>query len=402
MLSQGGKAPFLLQPVGKDYLWGGDKLKREYGKDLDMDPLAESWECSTHPDGTNRVATGRHRGQLLSDVLRDHPEYLGTHPRMDEKGGLPILVKFIDAKKDLSVQVHPDDAYAAKYENGSRGKSEMWYVMDADEGSAIIYGFYEDTSKEKVRDAIRKGTILNLVQRIPIHRNDVFFIEAGTVHAIPAGALIAEIQESSNLTYRLYDYGRVDKNGKERPLHIDRAMDVADLKSAASPRQPMRLLRYERGCATELLCRCRYFQTERMLVNVGEGSTGSAAPVPFSSDRNSFRILLCIAGAGTLRSGEEKLEFSAGGCIFVPAISHSSESACDIALRETSTNGARCVSEIDCPPYWFDATCAMICVAMLHAVENDFGFSIIVPEITVPFCSMSSRFTRSQLCMCCA
>ena len=319
MLSQGGKAPFLLQPVGKDYLWGGDKLKREYGKDLDMDPLAESWECSTHPDGTNRVATGRHRGQLLSDVLRDHPEYLGTHPRMDEKGGLPILVKFIDAKKDLSVQVHPDDAYAAKYENGSRGKSEMWYVMDADEGSAIIYGFYEDTSKEKVRDAIRKGTILNLVQRIPIHRNDVFFIEAGTVHAIPAGALIAEIQESSNLTYRLYDYGRVDKNGKERPLHIDRAMDVADLKSAASPRQPMRLLGYERGCATELLCRCRYFQTERMLVNVGEGSTGSAAPVPFSSDRNSFRILLCIAGAGTLRSGEEKLEFSAGGCIFVPA-----------------------------------------------------------------------------------
>ena len=319
MLTQGGKAPFLLQPVGKDYLWGGDKLKREYGKDLDMDPLAESWECSTHPDGTNRVATGRHRGQLLSDVLRDHPEYLGTHPRMDEKGGLPILVKFIDAKKDLSVQVHPDDAYAAKYENGSRGKSEMWYVMDADEGSAIIYGFYEDTSKEKVRDAIRKGTILNLVQRIPIHRNDVFFIEAGTVHAIPAGALIAEIQESSNLTYRLYDYGRVDKNGKERPLHIDRAMDVADLKSAASPRQPMRLLRYERGCATELLCRCRYFQTERMLVNAGEGSTGSAAPVPFSSDRNSFRILLCIAGAGTLRSGEEKLEFSAGGCIFVPA-----------------------------------------------------------------------------------
>ncbi len=131
--------PFLLKPAAKDYLWGGTRLNDDFAKNIDMEPLAETWECSTHPDGVSTVASGRHKGALLSEVLAAHPSYLGTHP---EPGGLPILIKLIDAKKDLSVQVHPDDAYALSHENGQRGKNEMWYVLDAAKDAALLYGFH--------------------------------------------------------------------------------------------------------------------------------------------------------------------------------------------------------------------------------------------------------------------
>ncbi|MCC9084861.1 class I mannose-6-phosphate isomerase [Enterococcus faecium] len=146
----------------------------------------------------------------LTEVLQEHPEFLGTHPQT--KGELPILIKFIDAKKDLSVQVHPTDEYAIEKENGQLGKTEMWYVLDA----SLIYGLQKITEEAVIREAIAQGTVERYLQKVPVKKNDVFFIEAGTIHAIGAGALIAEIQENSNLTYRLYDYDRVDKNGKKR------------------------------------------------------------------------------------------------------------------------------------------------------------------------------------------
>lgn len=308
-----GARPFLLKPAGKDYLWGGSRLRDDFSKELDLTPLAETWECSTHPDGPSLVASGEHAGKRLSEVLKEHPEYAGTHPKTD--GGLPILIKFIDARKDLSVQVHPDDEYAAVHEHGSLGKTEMWYVLDAAKDAYLVYGFYQDISREKLERSLREGTVERYLQKVKVHKDDLFYIEPGTVHAIGAGVLIAEIQESSNLTYRMYDYGRLDKNGRPRELHVSRALEVANLRGSRTPRQPMRVLKYRKGCATELLCRCKYFQVERQLINTER----CREMADFRTDSNSFQVLLCIGGCGTLFGGGEMLHFFKGDCIFVPA-----------------------------------------------------------------------------------
>lgn len=304
--------PFLLRPAGKDYLWGGTRLKDDFSKDLPMNPLAETWECSTHPDGPSIIASGKYKGQFLADVIKKHPEYLGTHPK--GKAGLPILVKLIDARKDLSVQVHPNDEYAMKYENGSLGKTEMWYVVDAAKDASLIYGFHHDMDRAVLKKSLEEGSVQKYLQKIRIHKDDVFFIEAGTVHAIGKGALIAEIQESSNLTYRLFDYDRVDREGRRRELHIRKALDVINLKGSQEPRQPMRVLRYRKGTASELLCRCKYFQTERMLVN----TECYREMADYQTGENSFQVLLCIGGCGTL-TGRESIHFIKGDCIFIPA-----------------------------------------------------------------------------------
>jgi len=309
----GRNKPFLLCPAGKDYLWGGSRLNDDFSKDIAMEPLAETWECSTHPDGPSRVGSGAFTGKSLTEVLKEHPELLGTHPRT--QGELPILIKLIDAKRDLSVQVHPDDDYAYEHEKGALGKSEMWYVLDAKKDTRLVYGFSHDIQKEKLRQSIIDGTIEKYLQKVPVRKDDVFYIEAGTVHAIGAGALIAEIQESSNLTYRLYDYNRVDKNGKKRELHIEKALDVAELNSSSEPLQPMRVLKYRKGYASELLCRCKYFQVERMLLNTEQ----NRELVDFRTLENSFHVLLCTEGCGVILGEDTMLNFFKGDCIFVPA-----------------------------------------------------------------------------------
>lgn len=306
--------PFLLSPAGKDYLWGGNRLKTEFNKEIDLVPLAETWECSTHPDGPSVIVTGEYAGKTLAELLKEHPEYLGKHPGTE--GELPVLIKFIDAKKNLSVQVHPDDAYAREYENGQLGKTEMWYVMDAAPDAQLVYGFSHDITKEQLRKSLEDGTVEKYLQKVKIQKDDVFFIEAGTVHAIGAGALIAEIQESSNLTYRLYDYKRVGKDGKLRELHIDKALDVANLKSSSEPRQPLRLLKYKKGSATELLCRCKYFQVERYLLN----TESSRKLVEFQTAGDTFQVFLCLDGCGVVFMEDgDSINFFKGDCIFVPA-----------------------------------------------------------------------------------
>lgn len=309
-----GGLPFLLKPVGKDYLWGGTRLNDDFSKGIDMSPLAETWECSTHPDGLSVVASGEYEGRTLREVLMENPAYVGEK-HATKKGELPILIKFIDAKSDLSVQVHPNDEYAREHENGSLGKSEMWYVLDAQKGTEIVYGFRRDMDKETLLQGLKAGTIERYLQRMPIQKDDMFYIPAGQVHAIGAGALIAEIQESSNLTYRMYDYDRLDKNGKPRPLHIDKAARVANLRGGEELRQPMRVLKFKRGYATELLCRCKYFQTERMLLNTERWRDGAE----FQAGADSFKVLLCTEGVGVLAGRTESLQFIKGDCIFVPA-----------------------------------------------------------------------------------
>lgn len=304
--------PLLLRPAGKDYLWGGNRLNDDFEKNIRLSPLAETWECSTHPDGQSLVSGGRFDGQSLAEVLKAHPDYLGARHRGET--GLPILIKFIDAKKDLSVQVHPGDDYARLHENGQLGKTEMWYVLDAKPDTKLVYGPQQDCTKETLRRAIAEGTVMKYLQKVPIHKDDLFFIPPGTIHAIGAGALVAEIQESSNLTYRLYDYDRVDKNGQKRPLHIEKALNVADLRGSEEPRQPLRVLKYRQGVASELLCRCKYFEVFRMLVN-----TERRQRVEYRADELAFRVLLCVGGCGTIAYDGGAIPFYKGDCIFVPA-----------------------------------------------------------------------------------
>lgn len=305
--------PFLLKPIGKDYLWGGNRLNIDFAKGISLKPLAETWECSTHHDGQSIVANS---GENLGDLLKTHPDLLGTHSLILTSGRpeLPILIKLIDAKADLSVQVHPDDEYALKNES-DLGKTEMWYVLDAEEDSRLVYGFGFDVNPQQIRTAVERGDIVKFLNYVPVRRNDVFFIEPGTVHAIGAGCLIAEIQESSNITYRLYDYGRIDKNGKTRALHIDKALDVINLKSSVAPRQPLRVLKYKKGFASELLARCKYFNVERVLLNTEK----QYEMTDYKTDSNSFHALLCIEGYGVLSGEECLLNFYKGDCIFVPA-----------------------------------------------------------------------------------
>ena len=321
LISEQLKMPFLLAPACKDYLWGGDRLNTEFGKNIPMSPLAETWECSTHPDGASVIASGNFSGVTLQKFVKQYPQVLGI--RHEKEKELPILVKFIDAKRDLSVQVHPSDEYAKEFENGQLGKSEMWYIVDAQKGAKIVYGFEHDTDAETIKKAIDSGEIEKYLHFVPVKKNEVYFVNAGTVHAIGAGVLIAEIQENSNLTYRLYDYNRMDQYGKKRELHIKRALEVLRYKGCNYLRQPMRVLKYERGIARETLCRCKYFEVGRMLIN----TEVLHHTIEYASDELSFRVLMCLDGCGSLRykngNNTEIIDFYKGDTIFVPANSTS-------------------------------------------------------------------------------
>lgn len=311
MYSKNNNAPFLLRPAGQDYLWGGNRLNEDFSKNMNMTPLAETWECSVHPDGESTVASGIYDGQRLSAVLLQHPEYMGTHPGST----LPILIKLIDAKKDLSVQVHPADDYALLFE-GQLGKTEMWYVIEATKDAKLVYGFSRDVSKIEIERAVKEHRIEKYLQFVPIKKDDVFYVPSGTVHAICAGALVAEVQQNSNVTYRLFDYDRTDRTGEKRELHVNKALDVTNFSASPEPRQPLRVKKFGRGYALELLCRCKYFQVERMLLNTARVKKMAE----LQTGANSFMVLFCTDGCGTICwENGGILNFFRGDCIFIPA-----------------------------------------------------------------------------------
>lgn len=305
--------PFLLQPAGKDYLWGGNRLHTLFGKQLPLHPLAETWECSTHPDGCSIVASGIDKGKTLAEVLQQHPEFLGT--KTSATGDLPVLIKLIDAAKDLSVQVHPDDAYAQQYEHEPNGKTEMWYILEAELGASLIYGFSKPMQPEQLDTCLKENTILSYLQKIPVKKGDVFLIPAGTVHAIGAGIVLAEIQQRSNLTYRLYDYNRTDATGKKRPLHVEKAKAVIQF-SANQPPQMKQPMQQKNGYRVQCLCKCPYFCTTLLTIQTACDWTN------YQPDSDTFQVLLCISGSGTMQTKENALSFQKGDCIFLPA--HSS------------------------------------------------------------------------------
>ncbi|MBR3666319.1 MAG: class I mannose-6-phosphate isomerase [Ruminococcus sp.] len=294
-----------LEPAFKDYIWGGTRLRDDFGKRCDLDKVAESWELSCHKDGPSVVATGEDKGLTLQEYIDRHGKgILGTNCERFEF--FPILIKLIDAKDNLSVQVHPDNEYAQRVE-GEYGKTEMWYVVDCDEGAELLYGFKHEISKEEFARRIADNTLLEVTNNVPVHKGDVFFIEAGTLHAIGKGILIAEIQQNSNTTYRIYDYGRVGKDGKPRELHVDKAKDVTCLTPAKQyPETPVE--QYE-GYTSKLLARCSYFTSYVLDID------GRAE---LEADSSSFSDLLIVEGEGRVTADDE-VAFKKGDSIFVTA-----------------------------------------------------------------------------------
>ena len=290
-----------LRPSCKDYLWGGQKLKTDFHKEYDGEVLAETWELSCHSDGPSYIADGEYAGETLEEyIVMEGRKILGKHARKFRE--FPVLIKFIDAAQDLSVQVHPSDEFALKNER-QYGKTEMWYVVDCEEGASLYYGFSKEISKEELKERIKNKTLLDVLNKVYVRKGDVLFIEPGTIHAIGRGCVIAEIQQNSNVTYRVYDYGRVGKDGKERDLHIEKALQVTN-------RIPVR-----RGKTFEPhLAECEYFTVDKLVLDGGIMKKMSG-----TVNRDTFASVLVVAGAGRLHAGEETVDFQKGDSMLLTA-----------------------------------------------------------------------------------
>lgn len=302
-----------LKPSCKDYLWGGNRLREEYGVEYDGDVLAEAWELSCHPDGPSYIVNGKYAGSTLKWYIdAEGKEVLGDNCKRFRD--FPILTKFIDAKDNLSIQVHPDNRYALKNE-GQYGKTEMWYVMDAGKDAVLYYGFKKEISKEEFAKRIQEDTLLEVLNAVPVQKGDVLFIESGTIHAIGKDILIAEIQQNSNVTYRVYDYGRVGKDGKKRDLHIDKALDVTNRVPIVK----------DNSCYPHV-ADCDYFTVDKLNLDgkVMKELKGNVS-------KESFASILILDGEGTISNQGEKLEFKKGDSFFISAGSgdYIVEGSCD-------------------------------------------------------------------------
>lgn len=305
-----------LKPSCKDYLWGGKRLKEEYEKEYDGDILAETWELSCHPDGPSYIANGPYAGKTLQQYIQQEGKaVLGTHCRRFRD--FPILIKLIDARDNLSIQVHPDNGFALKHE-GQYGKTEMWYVMDAGNDAFLYYGFKREISKEEFAERIKKDTLLEALHAVPVQKGDVLFIESGTIHAIGKDILIAEIQQNSNVTYRVYDYGRVGKDGKKRDLHMEEAL-------AVTKRVPI----LKDNSSYPHVADCDYFTVDKLNL---DGNVMKKMEGTVSDD--SFASILILDGEGRISDTDEVLNFKKGDSFFLSAGSgsYTVEGACDALI----------------------------------------------------------------------
>lgn len=296
-----------LSPAVKDYIWGGTKLRDDFDIQADTAILAEAWVLSCHGDGPSIIKGGRFDGRTLDDVIKNEGKaFIGT--KGEKFDFFPVLVKLIDAKDNLSVQVHPSDEYALKNEN-QYGKTEAWYIIDCDEGAQLIYGLNKSMTRSQLRQCIENGTLLDNVNRVNVKKGDMFFIPSGTIHAIGKGILLAEVQQNSNVTYRVYDYGRL-QNGKPRELHIDKAVDVINLNPPPVCSDPMGKTVQKEGYKSTLLTKCELFCLTRLDIE---------EKAEITVDETSFVSLTSIDGNGVVRSGDSCKTLYKGETVFVPA-----------------------------------------------------------------------------------
>ncbi len=281
-----------LKPVLKDYLWGGAKLKDLFQR-VGGERIAESWEVSAHADGTSTLPDGT----LFSTYLKENPY------AVDKKGSaFPVLIKYIDAKQNLSVQVHPCDEFARKYE-GDNGKTETWYIVQADEGAGIYCGFSKDVDKAEFEAKIKDGTVEDCLNFIPVKAGDCFLIKAGTVHAIGAGCVICEVQQNSNVTYRVYDYNRRGADGKLRPLHVEKALQVINFQKFQDETGSGEKLPVQGG-ELRLLTQCEYFRCKELTLN-GKYE---------DCNEQSYVAVNVLSGKGTIN----QTPFKKGDSFFIP------------------------------------------------------------------------------------
>jgi mannose-6-phosphate isomerase len=283
--------PLFGKPVLKDYIWGGRNLT-DLGRGLPAGKkVAESWEIAAHPDGMSTVENGIYTGQTLQALTEQFGEGLvGTRGEWAlSRGRFPLLVKLLDANQSLSVQVHPDDNYAQMYAGGDLGKAEMWVVLRAEPNAAIIYGLSKNATPEQLQQAIQTGKLEKYLNRLPIKVGDHVCIPAGTVHALLGGAVVAEIQQNSNTTYRVYDWNRMGGDGKPRELQIDDALRVISYDQVGLRLPQPRLVEKTENWTREELCNNRYFTVERVKMQAG-------ASLPGNCDGKTLEIWGVIKG----------------------------------------------------------------------------------------------------------
>ncbi|WP_339656832.1 type I phosphomannose isomerase catalytic subunit [uncultured Maribacter sp.] len=300
--------PLKFRPILKERLWGGTKLKEVLGKPIESDITGESWELSTVKGDISVIANGNLEGKSLQDVIESYGEELLGKSVVERFGKeFPILIKFIDAKQDLSIQLHPNDELA-KERHESFGKTEMWYIMDADPKAELIVGFNKDVTKEEYAESIDNDTLLDLLNYEQVKEGDTFFINTGKIHAIGAGVMLAEIQQTSDVTYRVFDFNRKDKDGNLRELHTELALDAVDYKKKDDFKVPYN---QELNKVSEMVD-CPYFKTNfiQLTENLELDTT----------KRDSFTIFMCVGGEVVIKTFEGEVTIKKGETALLPAI----------------------------------------------------------------------------------
>ena len=299
--------PLKFKPILKERLWGGTKLKEVFGKPIESDITGESWELSTVPGDISVVANGSLEGKSLQELIDSNAEELLGKSVVERFGKeFPILIKFIDAKQDLSIQLHPNDALAKERHN-SFGKTEMWYIMDADPKAELIVGFNKDVTKEEYAESVANDTLLDLLNYEQVKEGDTFFINTGKIHAIGAGVMLAEIQQTSDVTYRVFDFNRKDKEGNLRELHTDLALDAVDYE-----KKDDFIVSYDKTKnEVNTMVDCPYFKTN--FIELTENLDLDTA------QRDSFTIYMCVGGEAKISTTEGEVSIKSGETALLPA-----------------------------------------------------------------------------------
>lgn len=297
--------PFQFEPILKERIWGGTKLKTYLNKPISSEITGESWEISTVENEISVIANGRFKGKNLNELIADFPvAVLGTNVYKQFGTQFPLLFKYLDAREDLSIQVHPNDALA-KARHNSFGKTEMWYVMQADPDARLIVGFKEKSSKEAYLKSLEDKSILSILDSKKVSKGDVFFLETGTVHAIGAGLVIAEIQQTSDITYRIYDFDRVDAQGNTRELHVDLALDAINYNVVDSEKHYTKTVN-----SVNEMVHCPYFTTNFIPLD---------GTMSVSKNGTSFTVYMCVEGDFQLRYDDQLHHYKTGDTILIPA-----------------------------------------------------------------------------------
>lgn len=297
--------PLTFEPILKERIWGGEKFKTLFGKPITSRMTGESWEISTVPGDVSVVSNGSLKGKNLTEMITASPiALLGSLVYKKYGAAFPLLFKFLDAKEDLSIQVHPNDTLAKKRHN-SFGKTEMWYVMQADPEAEIIVGFKETTTQEEYLEKLETNNLLSILKAIPVQVGEVFFLDAGTVHAIGKGLLIAEIQQTSDITYRLFDFDRKDANGNKRELAVDMALDAINYH-----KQETQKIYLKKPNLSNRIVDCPHFTTNFIPIT---------ASFEVQKNGDSFTVYMCVEGNFSISINEKEFNYKKGDTVLIPA-----------------------------------------------------------------------------------